>query len=173
MSYAAFTPDKVTTSSLSLLPRASSLFVIAVMAYAVSVAAPSEHIQLGAAIVGTSLVCLGLLSLISAVWTKRNNARALKAIASFVEHDVAACFVADDVGDISYRNAAAQEKFSLVPQTVEAALSTVVMNPNGLVTRLYMKAGQAGAAREDVVTQDAHLRLSCHKVTDGNAIWRL
>jgi hypothetical protein len=63
------------------------------MAYAVSVAAPSEHIQLGAAIVGTSLVCLGLLSLISAVWTKRNNARALKAIASFVEHDVAACFV--------------------------------------------------------------------------------
>ena len=84
MSYAAFTPDKVTTPSLRLLPWASSLFVIAVMAYAVSVAAPSEHIQLGAAIVGTSLVCLGLLSLISAVWTKRNNARALKAIASFV-----------------------------------------------------------------------------------------
>src|SRR5210317_1346663 len=111
------------------------------------------------------------MSLVSAFRTKRNTTRALKAIASFVEHDVAACFVADDVGDISYRNTAAQEKFSLVPQTVEAALSTVVMNPNGLVTRLYVKAGQAGAAREEVVTQDAHLRLSCHKVTYGNAIW--
>ncbi|MCW1956881.1 ATP-binding protein [uncultured Lentibacter sp.] len=173
MSYAAFTPDAVTRPFARLLPRASVFAVLTVLAFAVAGIAPSEHVQLGAAVAGTSLLCLTLVSLVYWGRLRRNRAQGLVTIAGFVEHDAAACLVADEAGEILYRNAAAEAKFRRAPVTIEAALSTLVTHPLGLVTRLYMKAAQSGAAREDVLAREEHLRLSCHPLPHGGALWRL
>ncbi|MCV2891976.1 PAS domain-containing hybrid sensor histidine kinase/response regulator [Lentibacter sp. XHP0401] len=173
MSHVAFTPDPVTKVSMRLMPRASVLVLLACAAFGLSYLAEHEQIKLGAAIVGTSLCCLMLISAIVALRFRLASRRGQRAVADLVAHDAAACFVADDVGEIWYSNGAATARFSDLPKTVEAALSTVVSSPTGLVTRLYLKARQLGAAREDVVTREAHLRLSCHRLRQGGAIWRL
>ncbi|WP_439111215.1 ATP-binding protein [Lentibacter sp.] len=173
MSHIAFTPDTATKVSMRLVPRASTLLLLACAAFGLAYLAPTMPLRLGAAVVGSSLFFLMVISVAVSLRFQMLNKRGQKIVAEFVAHDAASCFVADDVGAIWYFNSTAIEKFADKPQTVVAALSTLVSSPTGLVTRLYMQATAVGAAKEDIVLQDAHLRVSCHRLRDGGALWRL
>lgn len=173
MSFAVLTPDRATRVSMRLLPRAALLAALAALAGVLAYGAPSQALRLGAGVVAASLCFLLVISLLLALRFRLASRRGQQAIAEFVSHDSAACFVADDVGEIWYHNEAALARFSDQPKTLEAALATVLSAPSGLVARLYLKAAKQGAAREDVVTREAHLRLSCHRLAKGGALWRL
>ncbi|MBU2982181.1 response regulator [Lentibacter algarum] len=159
--------------SLLLVPKLWVLLSVSALAFIAAFAATSHSVVITASAMGGSLLLLAVTSALVAFRFRSSNSKAQRTIAEFVCHDSAACFVADEVGAIWYRNEVAQEKFDPTQETTIATLASVLSNPSAIVTRLSIKANELGAAREDVVTLQGHLRLSCHALTQGGTLWRV
>ncbi|MBL4917636.1 ATP-binding protein [Szabonella alba] len=88
--------------------------------------------------------------------------------------DASACFMTDDLGEITFQNAAAAERFGPAPgETLVSTLKDFFASPASVLFRLQSRARHQGSAREDVVTRRGHVRLSVHVVAPGYFLWRL
>ncbi len=100
--------------------------------------------------------------------------RAEAAVQALVDRDATPCFSTDDLGQITWMNQAARDRFgNRAGDTMVHAMGDHFANPGALLYRLQNRAGHAGQAREDVVTRRGHLRLAVHKQTDRRFLWRL
>ncbi|WP_238380912.1 PAS domain-containing hybrid sensor histidine kinase/response regulator [Alkalilacustris brevis] len=131
-------------------------------------------VSLVLASVAATLFCLGLLIL----WLARRHLRAQGALAEqldeLVGQDAAPAFCTDADGCIGYQNAAAAERFGEHDgRTLLRALGNSFANPAAVLFRLQNRASALGAAREDVVTRQGHVRLSVHRMGAQDFFWRL
>ena len=88
--------------------------------------------------------------------------------------DATPCFTTDNVGQISFLNRAAVDRFHATEGTaLVATLSDHFASPASVLYRLQSRAANTGAAREDVVTRRGHMRLSVHRLSSGRFMWRM
>ena len=124
--------------------------------------------SIAGAMFATAALALAVVSL----WRHRKQ-QAVRAVTDFVAHDAAPSLLADAEGAIHHANAAAQERFGLCEDaTVASLLSDVFANPAAVLHRLQLRAQAKGAAREDAVLRQGHLRMAVHRLDDGAFLWR-
>lgn len=118
------------------------------------------------------LIALGLRLVTQA--DRRREARLGSQLQMLMGEDAAPCFTTDELGQVLYRNTAAQARFGEnASATLVGALHEQFASPSAVLFRLQSRAANLGAAREDVVTRRGHLRLSVHRVAEARFLWRL
>ncbi|UYV39337.1 ATP-binding protein [Rhodobacteraceae bacterium D3-12] len=123
--------------------------------------------------VGGTLIAL-VVAIYVIIWVfGQNNKRAQATISEFVAHDAAPCFVTDEDGELWYVNEAGKTKFRGDALTLSGLLGDVFANPLAVVQRLRKRADKTGAAREDIVTRRGNVRLSTHRLSRGQYLWRI
>ncbi|WP_225026207.1 hybrid sensor histidine kinase/response regulator [Xinfangfangia pollutisoli] len=123
---------------------------------------------------GLALALVALALRLVALSDRRREARLGAQLQSLVGDDASPCFTTDELGQILYRNAAAQARFGeTASATLVGALHEQFASPSAVLFRLQSRAANLGAAREDVVTRRGHLRLSVHRVAPQRFLWRL
>ncbi|MGB8621484.1 MAG: ATP-binding protein, partial [Paracoccaceae bacterium] len=145
------------------------LFALALMTVAFYVPDPVFGIALAGA--SATLAAVSLLVRLLA----RQGARSTNSLArEFAGSDRTPGFVTDDDGAVIWRNDAAQTRFpDARAETLVRALGELFANPAAVIYRLQARAQAEGAAREDVVTRQGHLRICVHRLSRGGCFWRL
>jgi two-component system cell cycle sensor histidine kinase/response regulator CckA len=134
--------------------------------------APDPVLRLGAMAAGLTFVLLIFLLRGAALLARTGERQADQRLAVLVGQDATPCFTTDPEGQIHYRNAAAQTRFSQ-GGTLTAVLRDHFASPAAVLFRLQSRALHSGAAREDVVTRRGHMRLSAHRIAERRVLWRL
>lgn len=163
------------TAFAQRLGQGAWLLLAAALGCAVTVAlAPPGQNRLIAASVGMTL-CLLVLGLRGITLAQALRLRRLERdLGLLMGQDATPCFSTDGVGVIRFQNAAARARFG--PRdgtTLMASLQDHFVSPASVLYRLQSRAMNGGAAREDVVTRNAHTRLSCHRIGPTMFLWRL
>lgn len=105
---------------------------------------------------------------------KRRRSIATNALLALVDNDDTPSFLTNFDGQISFKNAAATDRFNdRGAQSLGTVFSDLFANPGAVLFRLQSKAQALGSAREDIVTRKGHVRLSVNAVDDDTYLWRL
>jgi two-component system cell cycle sensor histidine kinase/response regulator CckA len=161
-------------TALALSPAVWLLLTGALLAALAAVLLADGVLRLALASAATTLGCLALIVPLLAGRERRVRAGAQGRIADFIAHDASPSFTTDAEGRIGYQNAVAENRFGdCSGQTLSRALGDLFANPAAVLYRLQTRAMSVGSAREDVVTRRGHVRLSVHRVGEGEYLWRL
>lgn len=143
------------------------------IAYATLVAPPGPLARAAFA-VGATLALTGLLLALSLTLQSRARRMALSVMNGFIAQDAAPSFIADSDGVVVARNLSAQRRFVATESaTLAGTLRTIFANPSAVLFRLQARAEQGGAAREDIVTRNGHVRLAVHDLGAQGWLWRV
>jgi two-component system, cell cycle sensor histidine kinase and response regulator CckA len=135
---------------------------------------PDATMRIAAGVAAATLLALMVTIKLMAAAARRPARKMDKAFFDLVGLDASACFATNDIGQIVYQNAIAVERFGARDEaTLVSVLKAHFTSPEAVLYRLQNRAGHQGRAREDLVTRRGHLRLSVHKVADGQFLWRL
>ncbi|MEF3047737.1 hybrid sensor histidine kinase/response regulator [Pseudotabrizicola sp. L79] len=129
--------------------------------------------SLTALVIGLTLLAMVALLRFFSNAGSRAAAQQRAMLHQLLDPDPAPCFTTDGRGEILYRNPAAQTRFAAGGDTLVSALNDHFASPASVLFRLQSRAGQSGAAREDVVTRAGHSRLSVTCPEPGRFLWRL
>ncbi|KIT15661.1 Blue-light-activated protein [Jannaschia aquimarina] len=130
-------------------------------------------VQIGLAAISVTLAVVSFGLWVAKRMRAKRARRQLEGIMTFVEHDSAPAFCTDQQGAIVVQNRAAADRFGPAPGGVlSRVLEPLFANPDAVVHRLREQLRDHGSAREDVVTRRGHVRVSAHRVPDGE-LWRL
>lgn len=153
--------------------RAAILLVVAALAALAALFAPHG----GAARVLMVLVASALA--LSALWL-RIGPRGLTlpgrdaALCALIEEDPEPVLLAEAGGRVRQMGRAARRIFGDAgPATLSGLLGTHLANPGPVLAAIEGRARTTGAAVEDLVTRDGHMRLGAHRAGAGRYIWRL
>ncbi|MFP7570566.1 ATP-binding protein [Marivita sp. S2033] len=140
----------------------------------VGFAAPYPAVKSGFYAASLAFGIAVLFVLVTAFWRNRQQKKAFSHIALLVEHDVAACVLADLDGCILRANLAAGKTFRAMPgQSLRATLDAQAADAAGLLHRVQSAALEDGIASENVVLPDSHMRVCAHQVGPNALLWRL
>ncbi|GGE27791.1 two-component system, cell cycle sensor histidine kinase and response regulator CckA [Gemmobacter megaterium] len=154
-------------------PRRLPLLVLAVVLAVSGLAVPDGSARLALWTVAATLWFAVALSVLAAIAGRGLRRRAVARLHALVAEDEAPCFATDDLGQVLYRNRAAQARFGRNDAvTLVAMLGDVFAHPSAVLYRLQSRAATLGHAREDVVTRRGHVRLSVHRSAPGRFLWR-
>lgn len=154
--------------------RSVGLFGVAAVLGGMATISPHQTIRLGLLAAGATFAVLGLALMITARKSRKTNDLASGAISDFIEKDASPSFVCTFDGEVVRANAAARAIYSARRgETLATALRNTFANPSGILFRLKGQADVDGAAREDIVTRQGHMRLSVHQMGEGQLLWRL
>ena len=163
-----FAPRRAVGSGLFLLLAA------ALVSFALAAIVTQPMQQLGLAVIGFTCMFVIVLNRGRKWLAARHSLNAEIRLAQLVEQDATPCFTTDPVGEIQFQNAAARTRFSARDgSTLISALKDHFASPAAVLYRLQSRAGNLGAAREDVVTRRGHLRLSVHRLVQDRYLWRM
>ena len=174
MAHPALSPRPITLAALDLAPRAMWLMLIGVVLLAGAWVAPAPALAIVLIVPAMVFVILAVLVKALSLRHIRAEAAFYETIAEFVTNDAAPSLTADRDGVVGYINAAGRTRFGDVEgETLLAVLGEMFASPGAVLYRLQNKALAMGAAREDVVLKQGHMRLSVHRVGQGGFLWRL
>jgi len=174
VSFAAVSPGPITRVSARLLRRRAVVVGVGVSTAAAALVVPGAALAAALlAVAGAMLAVMALAALVA--WRHgRRKAQAVRAVTDFIAHDAAPSLLADADGAILHANAAAQAHFDLSGDaTVAGLLPDVFANPAMALYRLQARAQADGAAREDVVLRQGHMRIAVHRLGSDAFLWRL
>jgi len=167
---AAASPLSAMTGGLAPLVLAGAALLIVPFATLL----PAGEQRVAGLVVALTLFFLAVMLGVMGGSARRRVLIEQRRVAQVVQDDAAPCFTTDGAGLIGYQNAAAAARFGPRDgQTLLSALSDHFANPAAVLHRLQSRAAQAGAAREDVVMQRGHVRLSVHRIGPQRYLWRL
>ncbi|WP_238368683.1 ATP-binding protein [Mesobacterium pallidum] len=92
-----------------------------------------------------------------------------------IDRDVVPCLVTDAQGEVIHANAAARARFGedcCGDGGLTRAMRDVDGDFSAILLRLQARSEADGAAHEDIVTQDGHMRLAVFEGEAGHRIWR-
>lgn len=155
--------------------RIAGVLVLALGLIALAVAlVPAGPMSRGMLAAGLTLVLVAGGMTLRSLVTQRARALALELLNGFIEKDSSPSFVTDEEGGIHARNAAAGTRFpDSLSGTLAGTLRSVFANPSAVLYRLQCRAREDGAAREDIVTRDGHVRLAVHQMNGQGYLWRV
>jgi two-component system cell cycle sensor histidine kinase/response regulator CckA len=164
----------VTSASRGLAGR--SVWILGAAAVSLGLALLSDGHAMQAPLIVAGLALIGLTLIVCAIaWlARRRESRLAHQLANLVGEDLAPCFATDELGQILFRNDAAQSRFGTnAAATLVSVLHEQFASPAAMLFRLQLRAANSGAAREDLVTRRGHLRLSVHRVAVDRFLWRI
>ncbi len=174
MAHLALSPRPITLAALELAPRAMWLMLIGVVFLAGAWVAPAPGLAIVLIVPAMVFVILAVLVKALSLRHVRAEAQLYQTIAEFVANDAAPSLTADRDGVVGYVNAAGRARFGEAEgKTLLGVLGEMFASPASVLYRLQNKALAMGAAREDVVLNHGHMRLSVHRVGQGGFLWRL
>ncbi|WP_306114069.1 MULTISPECIES: ATP-binding protein [unclassified Roseovarius] len=174
MAFTSSTTGPIQRAAVQLRSR-----VILVIGAALLFAAGAWFVEPG--IYRTAMAAMaGTLALV-AFWTKMAatlggsvGKRGAGALADVIKEDTAPTIVTAEDGKILCHNPAAEDAYDVLEsETLAGALQKVLANPGAILFRMESRASATGAAQEDVVTRQGHLRLAVHRVGAANFLWRI
>ena len=128
---------------------------------------------------GLAFLSLGLLSLLYSALERLRISRNLwrqkieaAAVAKFVENDAVPIFITSLQGRITFRNAAAIERFSGDGSTMVAATSGLFASPAALFFQLQSQAEADGKAEAEHITRVGRMHISVFRTGTGDIMWR-
>ena len=150
------------------------LIAAAVVCFALAWLSIDPMQQMGLSVGGLTCLCLIALHRGRDWMDARQTFQMQQRLVHLVDQDAAPCFTTDPLGEIQFQNAAARARFTARDgSTLISALKDHFASPAAVLYRLQSRAGNTGAAREDVVTRRGHLRLSVHRLMPDRYLWRL
>ncbi len=159
---------------VSRLPRQGFLLVAVVVLLGAAYFVPNPDFSRLFLAAGVGIVALAAVIRLGDILRHRRRQRFLTSVAQFVDNDASPSFTTNGDGVVHYQNKAATERFGEChADTLISVLSGLFASPSAVLYRLQAKAAQNGAAREDVVLRRGHMRLSVHRVMEGEFLWRL
>ncbi len=174
MARSASKTGSVISTAQGLAPRVWVLFAAVLACIAVGLWVPDPSHRMIAMDAGATLAVLAVLIRTVAFLDDSQTRRVDKRLAALIGLDAAPCFTTDELGEVSYQNAAAADRFGVKNgATLVATLQDHFANPGAVLFRLQNRAASSGTAREDVVTRRGHTRLSVHKIAPARFLWRL
>lgn len=154
--------------------RVMLLGAFSIIFFALAVVVSHPYVALFLLAGGGALLGLAVLVAVLTRRHKSEKGAALRSIEGFVAHDASPSFLTDFDGAITYRNAAAFDRFDGErKETLAGSLAGLFANPSAILFRLQNRAQIAGSAREDVVTRRGHVRLAVHQIGADGFLWRL
>ncbi len=154
--------------------RLRSLMLAAFLLGVMSLLAPQGWIRMGLTTASATILILS-----GAMWLIHcrhalSRKQTFAVMSDFIEKDSSPSFVSSQDGEILSMNAAARGQYAVEQgDTLAGALKSTFANPGGIIYRLKVKAEAQGAAREDVVTRKATVRLAVHQMGEDALLWRL
>ncbi len=140
----------------------------------VGVLLPDPRLAAAALMAGMTLGALALV-IAGMIWLGgRADRRVATQIAGLMGQDATPCFTTDPRGVIGYQNAASRSRFAgFEGLALNTAFLDHFASPSAVLHRLQSCADRTGSAREDVVTRHGHMRLSVHRASRHQFLWRL
>lgn len=166
-------PRSLIQTAASLSSRAWNLLVFAVPFLGAAFYVPDPLFAVVMASIAGALISLFLLLRVLPRRAAGARKGPEKMVSAFAGRDVAPGFVTDGVGQLTYRNAAAMDRFGADRQeTLIRAMGELFANPAAVIHRLQTRAEVEGGAREDVVTRLGHVRINVQQVAQDAFFWR-
>ncbi|MBK45313.1 MAG: hybrid sensor histidine kinase/response regulator [Roseovarius sp.] len=154
--------------------RARLLLVTALAVFAASLAVTGGRLGVGSLLPGLVILFGALWPGIRAARARGRAGRARAGLAALIEEDPVPVVLAGRDGDILHANAAARRVF---PAAGGATLATLLRdrlaNPGPLLFRIESRAAATGAAAEEIVTREGHIRMAAHRAGEDRFLWRL
>ncbi len=174
MAHPALSPRPITLAALDLAPRAIWLILAGILLLAGALVAPGPTLALILIVPAMVFFILAVMVKLLSFLHGRAEAMFYDTIAEFIANDAAVSITADRDGVIGYINAAGRARFGEARnETLLSVLGDMFAAPASVLYRLQNHALANGAAREDVVLKNGHMRLSVHRVGTGGFLWRL
>jgi two-component system cell cycle sensor histidine kinase/response regulator CckA len=149
------------------------LAVVAIGAFAVSVFVPTEPDRAMLVGAGTAMAAIGSAMVLLRRLKDWDAQRRLRDAMSFAEFDPMPSFCTATSGVIVAQNKAAANRFGPKPApSITRVLDVILANPDALVHRMSRRVVASGQAREDVVTRQGNVAVSCHALP-GGFLWRV
>jgi two-component system cell cycle sensor histidine kinase/response regulator CckA len=157
-----------------LSARSGVLLAVAAVCGAVLLVSDAPGVQQAAALSGLTFCSLVVIVRGVVFLSGLSDRLAENGVERLMTLDGTPCCITDDIGQIVWRNGAADDRFrNARVATMAALLGDSFANPGAVVFRLQSRAEVLGAAREDVATRRTHLRLSVNRVSARRFLWRL
>ncbi|VDC30850.1 ATP-binding protein [Pseudogemmobacter humi] len=164
----------VLDAARNLAGRSGWLAGVAAVSLGLAALAGDDGLRFTLAATGLALVMVTLALWGLARLARREDEQLFARLSALVGEDAAPCFTTDALGQILYRNRAAQARFGDTPAvTLAAQLHEQIASPSAVMYRLQTRAAAQGGMYEDVVTRRGHLRLSVHRIGSDRFLWRL
>ncbi len=156
-----------------LASKTGHLVLVALTCFAGAFYVPNASLGLALFTLGLTFISLSILGRVSIARRQARQEKLNREVARMVGSDMAANFTTDAEGRIEYLNDSAVTRFGEAHDTVSMALSKHLLAPNDTLRRLRMKAEAKGFAREEIATKSGVLRISVHRIAEGNLLWRV
>jgi len=164
-------PMQLVTSRLAT--KSGQLLVLALICFATAFYVPNAAIGLSFFTLGLTFVALTVLGKIMIARRQVRQERLNREVARMVGADLAANFTTDPEGRIEYLNDSAVTRFGESHDTVAMALAKHLVSPAVTLKRLRVRAEAKGFARDEIATRTGVLRISVHRIAEGNLLWRV
>ena len=156
--------------------RFYSVLVLALIAGGASLVVQDRQFAIG-------LTAFCAVLFVVCLWARQHMAEGAKRnvpldMTQIISLDAVPSFVARADGMVTFANQAARMAYKgRETKTIPAILKPQLANPSGILFRLLTRAQAGGAAREDFVTAQGHLRISVHAASgsghDEAYVWRI
>lgn len=166
--------DRAATNPTRPLSTGAVLLGFAALCGVLWSVAPHPALRTGFATAGLGFGGLAFAMLLLQGIKHHAGRKAFDTMALLVEHDVAACVLANHSGAVLRVNRVAAKTLRAGDgQSLAMLVGRYVADAAGLIHRVQSAALIDGIASEKVVLPDKHLRLSAHQVGPDALMWRL
>ena len=132
------------------------------------------RLVMASSIFGGTLACTGIALRLRKLKTVLQRRRMTESISKLVAHDQVPAFLANQNGEIAFRNAAAGPADGRHrDDTLAHVLDDVFANPDAVLFRLQNKAESQGTIRDEIVTRRGHIGLTVTQVDAETYLWRI
>ncbi len=157
-----------------LVPRLWLFVWIGLLLLVPGLLIPIPTISLGFTISSTTVFAVALLAIGANRRYLASTRHFHESLDVFVHNDSSPTLFATEDGEITYANTAVRKRFGQVEgKSLVMVLASYCANPVNVIFRIQNKARAACAAREDLVSETGHMRLSAHHIGPQGFIWRL
>ena len=156
------------------LGRGAILLALGIGAVLAGVLTPQGMISQVLLAAGVGIVAASGLVFVLQYRQRRLQELRHELAAEFIAHDLALCFVTDDLGRIISCNSTARDR--LHPEagmTLAFALRDILSNPGTSLGRMQIRAEDTGGAQDEIATRRGYVRLNVTALGAQCFAWRV
>jgi two-component system cell cycle sensor histidine kinase/response regulator CckA len=154
-------------------PRAGFVVVVVLFFVVLTVLTGDLQVQTLFGMVAVTLLCCALWLVILKRRLDARHDDHVAQVATMIENDPAPVMLSDHLGAVLCASPSAKRAFPMLDAiTLDALLPDTVANPRGTLGEIMHQARTAGAAVGHVSGDEGGLRISVHRLREGQYLWR-
>ncbi|MGD9294754.1 MAG: PAS domain S-box protein, partial [Roseobacter sp.] len=176
MSISAYQSSSITRLAKEATPRLGWLLLAAVVCAVLGGVATAGLLQKAFLAAAAALTVFSITLVVVKLLCDRTAKSELNTLLGLVDKEATATIITDAEGAVLALNQSALGRFDASDtnkNSVSSILENSLANPSAIVFRLQTRVTECGAAQEDLVTRNGHLRINVHKASRNCLIWRV